>query len=138
MGSYGGFCEKDISVGAYRGLWALNFNKKPGELNDYYFQLIKWDPLFQQWYKLDGIYGYKIEAFNEMSIAVLDLMSKIRISTEGFLQQQLHVFKKVSDDRKLEEEQKKQENSTKLCSDSKILKGNGPDLIKSNLDRKYF
>ncbi|CDW85683.1 UNKNOWN [Stylonychia lemnae] len=136
MGSYGGFCVKDISVGADRSLWALNCNKKPGELNDYYFQLIKWDPLFQEWYELDGIYGYKIAAFNEMSIAVLDLMGKIRISTDGFLQQKLKLFKKVSDNSKLEEEQK-QENSTKLCSDSKILKGNGLDFIKSNLDKKY-
>ncbi|CDW91009.1 UNKNOWN [Stylonychia lemnae] len=84
MGSYD---VKGISVGADRSLWALNYNKRSGELNDYYFQLIKLDPLFQQQHVLDGIYGYKIAVFNEMSIAVLDLRGKIRISNDGFLQQ---------------------------------------------------
>eukprot|EP00347_Sterkiella_histriomuscorum_P000131 403377052 len=77
---YGQQCVNDISVGIDGSIWALSCEMDvEAPLN---FQLIKWDPYRSQWYKINGIYGAKIAAFNEISVAIVDDKGRITFSSE--------------------------------------------------------
>ena len=78
---FGGQCVKSISVGSDNAVWAISCT--PAATNDTTnFQIIKWDPFLNQWYKVPGRAGVQIAAFNEISAAVLTAQGKIYVSSD--------------------------------------------------------
>eukprot|EP00347_Sterkiella_histriomuscorum_P004868 403358782 len=69
-------CLSDFSVGIDRSIWALNCS----EDNSTGSELLKWNALNQSWDQIEGIKGVKISAYNEISVAVLDVFGNISLS----------------------------------------------------------
>jgi len=76
---YGRQCVRELTVAVDSSTWALNCEKD--EAGNY--ELIKWDPSREQWYKVIGVSGVKIGAYNEISVVVLDSRGKIYFSSDS-------------------------------------------------------
>eukprot|EP00347_Sterkiella_histriomuscorum_P004647 403359654 len=69
-------CLLDFSVGIDRSIWALNCSQD----NSTGSELLKWNSVNKTWDLIEGIKGVKIAAYNEISVAVLDVQGNIYIS----------------------------------------------------------
>eukprot|EP00347_Sterkiella_histriomuscorum_P023361 403334936 len=83
-------CLSDFSVGIDRSIWALNCSQD----NSTGSELLKWNSVNKTWDLIEGIKGVKISAYNEISVAVLDVFGDIFLSqiNKGYVDPSLPEF----------------------------------------------
>lgn len=81
LNGYNNICVKDIETSVDGTAWALDCDR---DINGNY-QVLKWDPKNQRWYKVSGIRGVKIGVFNEVSAVVLPKDGRIYFSSEPLI-----------------------------------------------------
>ncbi|CDW89441.1 UNKNOWN [Stylonychia lemnae] len=74
---YGGEKVVSISAGIDGSLWALQ-----QEANVTDFTLLKWQTVSQKWYKVEGAKGASISAYNEISVALVNSIGLLSLSSQ--------------------------------------------------------
>lgn len=77
-GNYNGVCAQDLSVGIDSSMWILQCSDNITEVD---FPILKWNPYKKLWYKVEGVRGMKIAAYNEISLAIIDSRGLLQISS---------------------------------------------------------
>ncbi|CDW90790.1 UNKNOWN [Stylonychia lemnae] len=75
---YGGEKLISISAGIDGSLWAL---QDEGNVSD--FSVLKWQTIVQKWYKVDGAKGTCLSAYNEISVAIVNSLGLLSLSSQN-------------------------------------------------------
>ena len=64
-----------ISAGIDSSLWALQYIENSSD-----YPVLKWQDITRKWYRVDGVVGSNLSAYNEISVAVVNSTGMVSLS----------------------------------------------------------
>ena len=64
-----------ISAGIDSSLWALQYVENSSD-----YPVLKWQDITRKWYRVDGVVGSNLSAYNEISVAVVNSTGMVSLS----------------------------------------------------------